>query len=228
LQFQKLSVAYHRLWLPFPYALKALAEAFKALATKLTEARVYQAFAPLLEQVGKIADSDVLSALAEALQPLATKLTEAEAKRALAPLLQQIGKTTNPVALKGLAVALQAVAAKLTDAQAQQALAVATSSLTWAATENEAVDWASAVVALLRSATHQASQNETLGELGDVGGNAPGFVAGGAAWPPRLSTPPAIACARRRSARLEGVSQPDPTGESPVTTAKPPVRYGAI
>ncbi|MGY4426294.1 hypothetical protein ACVWY2_008743 [Bradyrhizobium sp. JR6.1] len=25
-----------------------------------------------------------------------------------------------------------------------------------------------------------------------------------------------------------GVSQPDPTGESPVTTAKPPARYGAI
>jgi len=24
------------------------------------------------------------------------------------------------------------------------------------------------------------------------------------------------------------VSQPDPTGESPVTTAKPPARYGAI
>jgi hypothetical protein len=25
-----------------------------------------------------------------------------------------------------------------------------------------------------------------------------------------------------------GVSQPDPTGELPVTTAKPPARYGAI
>jgi hypothetical protein len=25
-----------------------------------------------------------------------------------------------------------------------------------------------------------------------------------------------------------GVSQPDSTGESPVTTAKPPTRYGAI
>jgi hypothetical protein len=27
--------------------------------------------------------------------------------------------------------------------------------------------------------------------------------------------------------RLLGVFQPDPTGESPVTTAKPPTRYGA-
>jgi hypothetical protein len=43
-------------------------------------------------------------------------------------------------------------------------------------------------------------------QLGDVGGDAPGLVAGGAAWPPRvrLSAPPAIACAHRRSASLEG------------------------
>jgi hypothetical protein len=51
-----------------------------------------------------------------------------------------------------------------------------------------------------------SARPQQLGRLGDVGGNAPGFVAGGAAWPPRvrLSTPPAIACAHRRSASLEG------------------------
>jgi hypothetical protein len=32
----------------------------------------------------------------------------------------------------------------------------------------------------------------------------------------------------RRFLGCAGVSQPDPTGELPVTTAKPPARYGAI
>jgi hypothetical protein len=44
------------------------------------------------------------------------------------------------------------VAAKLTGTQAQQALIIAESSLAWAAAEDEAVDWARAIVALLPSA----------------------------------------------------------------------------
>jgi hypothetical protein len=99
--------------------------------------------------------------LAQALQAVAAKLTEAQAQQALAPLLEQIGKTSNPYALQALAQALRVVAAKLTEAQAQQALTVAMSSLAWAATEDEAADWARAVVALLPTAADQADQAET-------------------------------------------------------------------
>jgi hypothetical protein len=92
---------------------------------------------------------------------VAPKLTEAQGQQALAPFLEQIGKTTNPDALEALAKGLQLVAPKLTEAQAQQPLTVAMSSLAWAATEGEAVDWARAVIALLSSATDHADQGET-------------------------------------------------------------------
>ena len=87
--------------------------------------------------------------------------SEAQAQQALAPLLQQIGKTTDHYVLLALARALQTLPAKLTDAQAQQALGVAMSSLAWAATENEALGWARAIVALLPPAADQADQGET-------------------------------------------------------------------
>jgi hypothetical protein len=114
-----------------------------------------------LQQLGETTDPDALQALAKALQALPAKLSEAQAQQALGPLLEQIGKTTDRDALRALAQALQAMAPKLTEAQAQQAFTLAVSSLAWAATEEEAVDWARAAVALLPSTANQANQSET-------------------------------------------------------------------
>jgi hypothetical protein len=69
---------------------------------------------------------------------LPVKLTSAQAQQSIAPLLQQIWQTTDPHARRALANALKALATNLTDAQG---LIVAMSSLDWAATEDEAVDW---------------------------------------------------------------------------------------
>ena len=102
---------------------QTLATALQAVASKLTEAQVQQAFSPLLQQIGKATDPDSLRAPAEALQALPAKLTEAQVQQAFAPLLQQIGEITDPDALQALATTLQAMAAKLTEAQAQPALA---------------------------------------------------------------------------------------------------------
>jgi hypothetical protein len=142
-------------------ALVALAKGLQAVAAKLTEAQAQQALITLLQQIGKTTNSDALVALADAFQELAAKLTEAQAQQALAPLLQQIAKTTDPYALQALAAVLEAMAAKLTEVQAQHAFTVAMSSLAWAATEDEAVNWARAVVALLPSAADQADQGGT-------------------------------------------------------------------
>jgi hypothetical protein len=142
-------------------ALWALAGALQTVAAKLTDAQAQQAFATLLEQIDQTTDPDALQALAGALHAVAAKLTDAQAPQALATVLEQIGKTTDPDALRALAGALQALAAKLSEPSARQALIVAASSLAWAATEDEAVDWARAVVALLPSTANQADQNET-------------------------------------------------------------------
>jgi hypothetical protein len=120
------------------------------------QGQAQQALEPVLQQIGKTTDPRALWTLAKALQALAAKLTEAQAQQALEPVLQQIGKATeagDPFMLPALAQALQALAAKLTEAQAQQAFNVAGSSLTWAATKPEAVEWARALVALPSGAT---------------------------------------------------------------------------
>ena len=71
-------------------------------------------------------------------------------------MLKQIEQATGPGALKPLAQALQALAAKMTEAQAVQASTAAVSSLAWAANDDEAVEWARALVAL----THRASNQD--------------------------------------------------------------------
>jgi AAA ATPase domain len=124
------------------------------LASKLTEAQARQVLAPLLQQMGHAAD-DVARPLILALRELASKLAEVQAQEVFAPLLQRIGMTADADALRVLAEVLRVLAAKLTNAQAQQALAVAMSSLAWAATDDEAVEWARAFVALLPSAEDQ-------------------------------------------------------------------------
>jgi hypothetical protein len=144
-----------------PDVVGALAKGLQAMAAKLTETQAQQVLAPLLQQIGNRTDPNALRALAEVLQMLPAKLTEVQAQHALAPLLQRISRTTVSDPLRTLAEALQAVAAKLTKAQAQRAFTVAMSSLAWAATEDEAADWARAVVALLPTAADQADQSET-------------------------------------------------------------------
>ena len=93
-----------------------------------------------------------LGALAQALQALPAKLSEAQASQALDPVLKQIGQTTKPLALQALAQALQALAAKLSEAQASQASKAAAASLAWAAADEEAAEWARALVTLSRPA----------------------------------------------------------------------------
>ncbi len=63
------------------------------------------------------------------------------------------GKTDNPLALRSLAEGFQALVPKVSEAQGEQALKVAESSLAWAASENESVQWARALVALAHPAT---------------------------------------------------------------------------
>ena len=76
-----------------PSTLRALVEALRALAGKVTDAQASQALDPLLRQIGQTTDYSALRALADALQALAGKLTEAQASQALDPLLRQIGQT---------------------------------------------------------------------------------------------------------------------------------------
>ena len=70
-------------------------------------------------------------------------------------MLKQIGQTTYPVALLALAQALQALAAKLSEAQAAQASKAAAASLAWAADDEEAAEWARALVTLSRPAANR-------------------------------------------------------------------------
>ena len=95
---------------------------------------------------------DALRALAEALQALPVKLTEPQASQALDPVLKQIGHTTNPDALRTLAQVLQALAPKLSKVQAEQASEDAAASLAWAANDEEAAEWARALVTLAHPA----------------------------------------------------------------------------
>jgi hypothetical protein len=148
-----------------PDVLRALVKALTALPVKLTDARAQQAFVPLLQQIGQTADPYTLQALAEVLQALPVKLTEAQAQQAFAPLRQQISQTTNPATLRVLANWLATLAETLTEKQAPQALAIAMSSLGWAATEDEAVNWARALVALLPRATNQDGDRELVGAI---------------------------------------------------------------
>jgi hypothetical protein len=137
------------------FALLELARTLQALAGKLSEAQAGQALDPLLKQIGRTTDSFALLELARTLQALAGKLSETQAGQALDPLLKQIGRTTDPLALRVLAQALQALPGKLSEAQAVQASKAAASSLAWAATEYEAVEWAQALVVLSHRAADQ-------------------------------------------------------------------------
>ena len=96
---------------------------------------------------------------------LPARLTDAQARQALDPLLKQIDQTTDREVLKALAQTLDALAAKLLNAQAEHASGVAGSSLAWAASEDEAADWARALVPLsARLSDEDAAKPASFGE----------------------------------------------------------------
>jgi hypothetical protein len=128
--------------------LQALAQALQALAPKLTEVQTQQVFNPILQQVVKTFDAEALRAVAQALKALVPKLTDSQAQQALAPILKKVADTINSNALGSLAEMVLALTPKLTDSQALQASRLASSSLAWAASENEAREWARSLVAL--------------------------------------------------------------------------------
>jgi hypothetical protein len=82
-------------------------------------------------------------------------VAEAQVGQAVEAVLKQIGQTTNPYALPALAQALQALAGKLSGEQAVQASKAAAASLAWAAKDDDAVEWAHALVALSHGAADQ-------------------------------------------------------------------------
>jgi ribosomal protein S7 len=131
------------------HALQALAEALQALPVKLTDAKAEQALDPVLKQIDQTTDTHALQALAAALQALAPKLTDTQASQALDPILKQIGQTTDANALGALLKALRLLAPKLAEAQALEVSDRARASLAWAASEEEAAEWARVLVALL-------------------------------------------------------------------------------
>jgi ribosomal protein S7 len=162
--------------------LEALAQALQALKGELTDAQASQAFDQLLWRVGetnKVLDeiaralrgltqtpdplashydetteiSPALRMLAQALQALAGKLTKAQANQAVTPLLRKVSETTNSNQLSVLAETLKALAGNLLEAQARQSSGVALSSLAWARSDEEAAEWARALVLLVTSAS---------------------------------------------------------------------------
>jgi hypothetical protein len=115
-----------------PNALRALAEALRALGAELNPKQARAAIHHILalmnpkqptETAGP-APPGFLKALAAALGalPLPAKLDDGQAQDAVKPILAGISQAADPRALQALAPALQAVAAKLTDKQAQPAV----------------------------------------------------------------------------------------------------------
>ena len=137
-------------------AVGMLAEALGALAAKLSEVQASQAldFLPIFETKYPY----VLRAHARALGALPARLSEAQAGQALDVLLKQISETTDPDAFRVLAEVLRALAPRLSDARAAQGSKAAASSLAWARSNMEAVEWARALVAL----THPASGRDEM------------------------------------------------------------------
>ena len=64
-----------------PWAI-ASSRLVRAITPRPEGGQAQQAFAPVLQQIGKTTDPDALTALAQALQALAAKLAEAQAQQA--------------------------------------------------------------------------------------------------------------------------------------------------
>src|ERR1700722_12765012 len=157
-----------------PLVLRVFAQALQALPAKLSTAQASQALDAVLKQLSEATAPDSLGELARALGALPAKPTEAQVSQALDPVLKQISETTaptlNPVlkqigqatgvfSISPLAQALQALAPKLTETQTQHALPAVVSSFAWAATDDEATEWARALVTLSVRLSDQEATN---------------------------------------------------------------------
>ena len=140
---------------PDPVFFLALVDTLQTLPLKLSEAQVSQVLDPMLKQVGQTTDPNTLQTLAPALRMLADKLSEAQASQALDLMLTVIGQTTNTNALLSLAQVLQSLPVNLSEAEAMQASEAAAASLAWAGTDEEASEWARALIKLSRSAANR-------------------------------------------------------------------------
>lgn len=150
--------------------LTASGKALDTMAAKLTDAQAQRALGLVFQQISQVTKTDpttedALHALSKALVALATMLSEVEAQKALDPLLRQIDQTEDPVARQLLARALQALTPKLTEPQAQKSILIATASLAWAATEEEAAGWAQALVALSSRVTDRDATIELVAAI---------------------------------------------------------------
>jgi hypothetical protein len=76
-----------------------------------------------------------------------------------------VAHTIDSNALSALAKAVQALTPKLTDSQARQASRLASSSLAWAASENEAGEWARSLAALSQRLRGQETTEELVAAI---------------------------------------------------------------
>jgi hypothetical protein len=123
----------------------ALCRALEKLAPRLSNEHAKQAFNLIFSWLGQKQEADDLGT---ALRGLAARLTESQAQAALDLVANQIGQTTDPKALHALAQVLKGLGPKLTETQAREASDRAQASLGWATNENEAANWAQALVSL--------------------------------------------------------------------------------
>ena len=143
------------------YELSALAQEFQALAPKLNETQAEQALVGLLRRI----DQTPLDASAQEIGALAPRLAEAPAEQALVVMLQKVGATKNSDTLQALAQAIRALVPKVSAAQAKQVFTAAKSSLAWAATDEEAADWARTLVASLLHVADRDESHELVAAL---------------------------------------------------------------
>ncbi|MER8777026.1 TIR domain-containing protein [Mesorhizobium sp. M0977] len=154
-------VLYHLAYTTDPSVVQALAKALQALAPKLTEEQAQRILHPILQQLVTTFDHEALQALAQALRALIPKLTDSQAQEVFDQFQLRVVRTIDSNVLSALAEVLEALTPKLTDSQAQQASRTASSSLAWASSKDEAVEWARSLV-VLSLLLHEQSNTEQL------------------------------------------------------------------
>ena len=143
----------------------------------------------------------------------------------LDPILGQISNTTGSDELQALAQALTALAPKLAEAKARQVSEQAQASLAWAASEEEASDWARALIALLDRAGEPERTQKLVASVAypAAGGEATDILLDGI----RVSTPEPTAKKAGRNAALEWLATKYPDVLSPPACPNPPQDFEA-
>jgi hypothetical protein len=124
----------------------SLPSAIRALSARFTES---QAGTALFRVLDEMSQTNYRWELAELIPTLAAKLTDAQARQALDQILTMMGGIDFGYARKELAQTFHVVAPKLAPEQARMASDRAKTALAWAESEEEATEWARALVALL-------------------------------------------------------------------------------